>query len=85
MRTYQINGITAHAEPIDDSDGNLEGYRVIVNGEVIGNRIERSVVEDGKALFHSIARNELVINTHDELREAVVDVLNDGMRDRTRR
>jgi hypothetical protein len=85
VKTYTINGVTAHAEEITSDDGTLEGYRVVVNGQYVGNRIERHERADGDAQFESIARNELIIATRAVLRDAVEDVLNDGMRDRGRR
>lgn len=86
MRTYTINGIVAHAEEINDEHGTIEGYRVVVDGEYVGNRIERVPTGDGsEAMFQSIARNERIIDWRMTLRDAIADVLNDGMRDRTRR
>lgn len=80
---YTIAGLTAQTEEIRSKAGVLEGYIVTVNGERVGNRIER-VAEEGRASFTSIARNELPIDTHDSLHEAVADVVNEGMRDKAR-
>jgi hypothetical protein len=78
---YSIAGLTAHTEEIR-SDGELRGYTIIVNGERIGNRIDRDASDP--PLFTSIARNELPIATHETLHEAVADVVNEGMRDKAR-
>lgn len=78
---YTIAGLTAQTEEIR-RNGILRGYTVTVNGERVGNRIDRDASEP--PLFTSIARNELPIATHDTLHEAVADVVNEGMRDKAR-
>jgi hypothetical protein len=78
---YTIAGLTAQTEEIR-VDGDLRGYTVVVNGERIGNRIDREAGDP--PLFTSIARNELPIATHETLHEAVADVVNEGMRDKAR-
>lgn len=80
---YTIAGITAQTEEIRSKAGVLQGYIVTVNGERVGNRIDRDI-EDGNASFTSIARNELPIATHETLHDAVADVVNEGMRDKAR-